>query len=168
MHLKYSLCLYWLSAFCLLWVTQRQHTQCAAIQVMLLPVLSPCTILPPLSIGGLFPSQRSRCLCGPTNNSHARLQQIANTPGNTASRVSCLSSETHNRAKSEQSQGDCNNQPKWLGEEEKPYHAFCESLKHFDDLESNFSALTKVFYKKQSCSFCCLNREAQTEEKYLR
>lgn len=123
---------------------------------------------PPLSIGGLFPSQRSRCLCGPTNNSHARLQQIANTPGNTASRVSCLSSETHNRAKSEQSQGDCNNQPKWLGEEEKPYHAFCESLKHFDDLESNFSALTKVFYKKQSCSFCCLNREAQTEEKYLR
>lgn len=95
-----------------------------------------------------------------TNNSHRGLQPMPNTPRNTASRVSCLSSKMHNRAKSEQSQGDCNNQPKCLSEEEKPYHVLCESLKHFADLESSHSALTKMFYKNQSSSFCCLYKEA--------
>lgn len=79
---------------------------------------------------------------------------MPNTPGNTASRMSCLSSKTHDKAKSEQSQGDCNNQPKWLNEDEKPYHDLCESLEHFGDLESNCSDLTETFYKKQSSSSC--------------
>lgn len=103
----------------------------------------------------------------PTNNSHTQLQQMPRTPGSTASRMSCLSSKTHNKAKSEQSQGDCNNQPKWLSEKEKSYYALCGSLKHFGDLESNCSALTKMFYKKQISSFCCLYRDAEIEEKYL-
>lgn len=49
--------------------------------------------------------------------------------------------------KSEQSQSDCNNQPKRLSEEEKPYHASCESLTHFGDLESNSVLWQKRFIK---------------------
>lgn len=122
-----------LSAFCLLWVMQRQHTVCTAIQTMPLPALSPCTILPPRSIQGFFPSRCCHCdgstLTTATQDCRQCQKHLV-----TLQAEFLVSALKHNRAKSEQSQGDCNNQPKWLSEEEKPYHALCENLKHFGDL----------------------------------
>lgn len=165
----YYSCTNRLSAFCLLWVIWRQHTHMYSSTDDALTSTLSMHHPPPTFHRGFVPiTALSLLVWLHTNNSHTGLQQMPNTPSNIASRMSCLSSKRHNRAKSEQSQGDCNNQPKWLSEEEKSYHTLCESLMHFGDLESSCSALTKTFYKKQSSSFCCLYREAQTEENYLR
>lgn len=129
---------------------QRQHTQYTAIQTMLLPALSPCTILPSLSIRDLFPSQCRHCLCDSTLTTATQDCSQCQIHLVTLQAECLVSALKHNRAKSEQSQGDCNNQPKWLSEEEKPYHTLCESLKHFGDLGSNCSALTKMFYKSRA------------------
>lgn len=147
----------------------RQHTQCTAVQMMPLPALSPCTILPPLSIRGLFPSQHCCCSCGSTlTTAKQDCSQCQIHLG--ILQAECLVSTLKHITELNQSNLKVivTTSQKWLSGEEKPYHILCESLKHFGDLESNCRALTKMFYKNQSSNFCCLYKEAQTEEKYLR